>query len=186
MLTGNIGIHGAGAHTWAGNYKGALMQASPWSGPGVGSYVAEDPFTPVMDETARITHENLRHTGDTEDPSYWACGERTLTMKLPDGEERCFTGKTHLPTPTKVIWYNNANFLNQAKWVYNLIVNVLPKVDMIVDQQIEWTGSAEYADVVLTRQLVGRNSGRRVRRLVLESVLASLEGWHQTSSRYRG
>lgn len=149
MLTGNIGVHGAGAHTWAGNYKGALLQASPWSGPGVGSYVAEDPFKPVMDETARITHENLRHTGDTEDPSYWACGERTLTMKLPNGQERCFTGKSHMPTPTKAIWYNNANFLNQAKWVYNLIVNVLPKVDMIIDQQIEWTGSAEYADVVL-------------------------------------
>ena len=54
-----------------------------------------------------------------------------------------------MPTPTKVVWYNNANFLNQAKWVYNIIVNVLPKVDMIVDQQIEWTGSAEYSDVVL-------------------------------------
>jgi nitrate reductase alpha subunit len=149
MLTGNIGIHGGGAHTWAGNYKGALLQASEWSGPGAGSYVAEDPFNPVLDETARITHENIRHTGDTEDPSYWACGERALTVKLPNGQERCFTGDTHMPTPTKVIWYNNANFLNQSKWIYNIIVNVLPKVDMIVDQQIEWTGSAEYSDVVL-------------------------------------
>jgi len=156
MLTGNIGINGAGSHTWAGNYKGALMQASPWSGPGVGGYVAEDPFDPVMDENARIMHgglhdqrDNVRHTGDGEDPSYWACGDRTTTVKLPNGEERCFTGDTHMPTPTKVIWYNNANFLNQAKWVYHLIVNVLPKVDMIIDQQIEWTGSAEYADVVL-------------------------------------
>jgi nitrate reductase alpha subunit len=149
MLTGNIGIHGGGAHTWAGNYKGALMQASSWSGPGAGSYVAEDPFNPVLDEKARITHANIRHTGDTEDPSYWACGERALTVKLPNGKERCFTGETHMPTPTKAIWYNNANFLNQAKWIYNIIVNVLPKVDMIVDQQIEWTGSAEYSDVVL-------------------------------------
>jgi len=149
MLTGNIGFHGAGSYTWAGNYKGALLQASPWSGPGVGSYTAEDPFNPVLDETARITRDNLRHTGDVEDPSYWACGERSLTVKLPNAPERCFTGATHMPTPTKAIWYNNANFLNQAKWVYNLIVNVLPKVDMIVDQQIEWTGSAEYADVVL-------------------------------------
>jgi nitrate reductase alpha subunit len=149
MLTGNIGRHGAGSYTWAGNYKGALFQASPWSGPGVGSYTAEDPFHPVLEETARIGHENLRHASDTEDPSYWACGERTLTVALPDGTQRCFTGQSHMPTPTKVIWYNNANFLNQAKWIYNLIVNVLPKVDMIVDQQIEWTGSAEYADVVL-------------------------------------
>ena len=28
MLTGNIGKHGAGSYTWAGNYKGALFQAS--------------------------------------------------------------------------------------------------------------------------------------------------------------
>lgn len=148
MLTGNIGKHGAGVYTWAGNYKGALFQASPWSGPGIGSYTQEDPFAPVLDETARITHHELRHCSDGEDPSYWACGERTLTLKLPNGQTKSFTGKTHMPTPTKVIWYNNANFLNQAKWVYNLIVNVLPKVDMIIDQQIEWTGSAEYADVV--------------------------------------
>ncbi|MCE9552899.1 MAG: molybdopterin-dependent oxidoreductase [Planctomycetes bacterium] len=149
MLTGNIGRHGAGCFTWAGNYKGALMQASPWSGPGVGSYTHEDPFHPVLDEATRITHEHLRHLSDGEDPSYWACGERTTTVDLPKGGRRNFTGKTHLPTPTKVIWYNNANFLNQSKWIYNIIVNVLPKVDMIVDQQIEWTGSAEYADVVL-------------------------------------
>ena len=149
MLTGNIGKHGAGVFTWAGNYKGALFQASPWSGPGVGSFTHEDPFNPVLDENVRITHEHLRHLNDGEDPSYWACGERTLTVDLPNGVRRNFTGKTHLPTPTKVIWYNNANFLNQSKWIYNIIVNVLPKVDMIIDQQIEWTGSAEYADVVL-------------------------------------
>ena len=149
MLTGNIGKHGAGVHTWAGNYKGALFQASQWSGPGVGSYTHEDPFNPVLDESVRITKEHLRHLSDVEDPSYWACGEKTLTVDLPKGGRKEFTGKTHVPTPTKVIWYNNANFLNQAKWIYNIIVNVLPKVDMIIDQQIEWTGSAEYSDVVL-------------------------------------
>ncbi|MCA9142349.1 MAG: molybdopterin-dependent oxidoreductase [Planctomycetaceae bacterium] len=149
MLTGNIGKHGAGSCTWAGNYKGALFQASSWSGPGVGSFTNEDPFNPVLDEAARITHENLRHTTDGEDPSYWACGEKTLTVDLPNGQTRNFTGHTHMPTPTKVVWYNNANFLNQAKWIYNIIANVLPQMDMIVDQQIEWTGSAEYSDVVL-------------------------------------
>jgi nitrate reductase alpha subunit len=148
ILTGNIGKHGAGVHTWAGNYKGALMQASSWSGPGVGSYTHEDPFKPVLDEKVRITHEHLRHLSDGEDPSYWACGEKVLAAKTADGQ-KVFTGKTHLPTPTKVVWYNNANFLNQAKWIYNIIVNVLPRVDLIVDQQIEWTGSAEYSDVVL-------------------------------------
>lgn len=149
MLTGNFGKHGSGMYTWAGNYKGALFQASPWSGPGVATFTHEDPFNPVLDETARLDHHNIRHLSDVEDPSYWACGERTLTVDLPEGGSRTFTGKTHLPTPTKVIWYNNANFLNQAKWIYNILVHVLPKVDMVIDQQIEWTGSAEYADVVV-------------------------------------
>ena len=149
MLTGNIGKLGAGVYTWAGNYKGAVFQASSWSGPGVGSYTHEDPFAPVLDETARITKQQLRHLSDTEDPSYWASGEQTLVVDLPKGGRKSFTGKTHQPTPTKVIWYNNANFLNQAKWVYNILVNVLPKVDMVIDQQIEWTGSAEYSDIVV-------------------------------------
>jgi nitrate reductase alpha subunit len=148
LLTGNIGKHGAGVFTWAGNYKGALLQASPWSGPGVASYTAEDPFRPILDERVRITHEHLRHTNDGEDPSYWACGEKLLAAETREGR-KLFTGKSHLPTPTKALRYNNANFLNQAKWVYSIIVNNLPKMDMIVDQQIEWTGSGEYADVVL-------------------------------------
>ncbi len=147
-LTGNIGEHGAGCHTWAGNYKGALFQAAPWAGPGVAAYTAEDPFNPVLDEHADITHENIRHCASNEEPSYWAYGERILKVQTPEGE-RTFTGHTHLPTPTKAIWYNNANFLNQAKWIYDIVRNGLPRVDMIIDQQIEWTGSAEYADVVL-------------------------------------
>ncbi|HKI30823.1 MAG TPA: molybdopterin-dependent oxidoreductase, partial [Gemmataceae bacterium] len=85
ILTGNIGKHGAGVHTWAGNYKGALLQASPWSGPGVGSYTHEDPFQPVLDDKARITHEHLRHLSDGEDPSYWACGEKVLAVPTADG-----------------------------------------------------------------------------------------------------
>ena len=125
-----------------------MLQASSWSGPGVGSFTHEDPFKPVLDEKVRITHEHLRHLSDGEDPSYWACGEKVLAVETPEGR-KVFTGKTHLPTPTKAVWYNNANFLNQAKWIYNIIVNVLPKMDLIVDQQIEWTGSAEYTDVVL-------------------------------------
>ncbi len=148
ILTGNIGKHGAGVYTWAGNYKGGVFQASPWSGPGVASYVAEDPFNPVLDPQARITKKHLRKCSDVEDPSYWACGERILAVDTPQGR-KVFTGQTHMPTPTKAFWYNNANWLNQAKWVYNIIVNVLPKTDMIIDQQIEWTGSAEYADIVL-------------------------------------
>ncbi len=146
-ITGNIGKHGAGVFSWAGNYKGAILQASAEAGPGVGVYTYEDPFRPVLDESATLTGKNLRHCMHHEEPSYWAYGERILKVKTPEGEKR-FTGDTHLPTPTKAFWYNNANFLNQAKWIYDIIVNVLPKVDLIIDQQIEWTGSAEYSDIV--------------------------------------
>jgi nitrate reductase alpha subunit len=123
MLTGNIGKHGAGVYTWAGNYKGAVFQGSPWSGPGAGAYVAEDPFDPVLDPKAEIKRENIRNTMHGEEPR----------------GRKVFTGKTHMPSPTKLMWYNNANLLNQAKWIYHLLTNVNPKVDMIVDQQIEWT-----------------------------------------------
>ena len=114
----------------------------------MGTYAAEDPFHPVLDENARLTKKNVRKCSDVEDPSYWACGEKILAIDTPQGR-KVFTGQTHMPTPTKAFWYNNANWLNQAKWVYHIIVNVLPKTDLIIDQQIEWTGSAEYADVVL-------------------------------------
>jgi anaerobic selenocysteine-containing dehydrogenase len=72
-----------------------------------------------------------------------------LIVDTPREGRKVFTGKTHMPTPTKLMWYNNANLINQAKWVYNLIVNVFPKIDMIVDQQVEWTASAEYSDIIL-------------------------------------
>jgi nitrate reductase alpha subunit len=149
MLTGNIGIPGSGVSTWAGNYKGGIFHAAPWHGPGVGGYVNEDPFTPLLDPAARYTAKTSGHRLEGEDVAYWGMGDTPLVVKLPKGGRRVFTGTTHLPRPTKVIWYNNANLINQAKWAYHLIKNVNPKVDLIVDQQIEWTGSAEFADVIL-------------------------------------
>ncbi|MFG0328825.1 MAG: molybdopterin-dependent oxidoreductase [Phycisphaerales bacterium] len=146
-LTGNIGVHGAGVFSWAGNYKGALLQGGKGAGPGVGAFVAEDPFDPILDEGVTPDHDQIRHCSSHEEPSYWAYGERILKVATPEGTKR-FTGDTHMPTPTKALWYNNANFLNQAKWIYDIIVNVLPKVDLVIDQQIEWTGSAEYSDIV--------------------------------------
>ncbi len=149
MLTGSIGVPGGSVSTWAGNYKGGVFHAAPWFGPGVGGYVNEDPFNPMADPTAKYVLEDLRHTIHGEEMSYWGFGDRPLIVDTPKEGRKVFTGKSHMPTPTKVIWYNNANLINQAKWHYELIHNVIPKIDMIVDQQIEWTGSAEFADVVL-------------------------------------
>lgn len=149
MLTGQIGIPGAGVSTWAGNYKGGIWHGAPWFGPGVGGYVNENPFEPLLDPDARYTFANVHHYVHGEDTSYWGFGDRPLIVDTPEEGRKVFTGKSHMPVPTKVLWYNNANLINQAKWAYHLVHRVNPKVDMIVDQQIEWTGSAEFADVVL-------------------------------------
>jgi len=149
MLTGQIGIPGAGVSTWAGNYKGGIFHGAPWFGPGVGGYVNEDPFRPLLDEEDTYTFDNIHHYIHGEETSYWGYGDRPLVVDTPGEGRKVFTGRSHMPTPTKLLWYNNANLINQAKWAYHLIQNVNPKVDMIVDQQIEWTGSAEFADVIL-------------------------------------
>lgn len=147
MLTGNLGNPGSGVYGWAGNYKGAVFQGSNWSGAGAMAYVTEDPFHPVIDPHAPFTKDNLRKTMHGEEVGYWGAGDIPFIVDTPKGRKN-FTGHTHMPCPTKLMWYNNANLINQAKWAYHIIHNVLPKVDMIVDQQIEWTGSAEYADLV--------------------------------------
>jgi hypothetical protein len=63
MLTGNIGKPGAGCHTWAGNYKAALFQGSPWTGPGFKGWVAEDPFELTLDPNASRTSRPRLHPG---------------------------------------------------------------------------------------------------------------------------
>ena len=149
MLIGEIGRPGAGVSTWAGNYKGGIFQGAPWFGPGVGGYVREDPFAPLAGERDRYSAATGHEYGEDEETSYWGFGDRPLIVDTPAEGRKVFTGKTHMPSPTKVIWYNNANLINQAKWAYELVRNVNPKVDLIIDQQVEWTGSAEFADVVL-------------------------------------
>ena len=59
------------------------------------------------------------------------------------------TGKTHMPAPTKSMWFANANsILGNVKWHYNTVVNVLPKIEMIAVQEWWWSTSCEWADVV--------------------------------------
>jgi nitrate reductase alpha subunit len=149
MLTGNIGIPGGGNHTWAGNYKAALFQSTPESGPGFKGWVAEDPFHPNLDSSAHGSEIKAHaHTKD-EEPAYWDHGDVALVVDTPKYGRRVFTGGSHMPTPTKVIWTTNVNLINNAKWAYGVIFNVNPKVDMIVTQDIEMTASCEYSDFVL-------------------------------------
>jgi nitrate reductase alpha subunit len=149
MLTGNIGRPGAGSHTWAGNYKAALWQSTDWSGPGFKGWVAEDPFNPNLDDSADGKDIAVHNYAKDEEPAYWDHGDRALIVDTPEDGRKNFTGQSHMPSPTKVIWTCNVNLINNAKHAYHMIRDVNPKVDMIITQDIEMTSSCELSDFVL-------------------------------------
>jgi len=149
MLTGNIGLPGSGCHTWAGNYKAALFQGAPEVGPGFKGWVAEDPFHPNLDPGAQGAEIKVKAYARDEEVAYWGHGDTLQIVHTPKFGRKVFTGITHMPTPTKVMWFTNVNLINNAKWAYHLIKNTNPKIDLIVTQDIEMTASCEYADAIL-------------------------------------
>lgn len=136
MLTGNVGKPGANVTHWAGNYRGENFD-------GLGIYTMEDPTNPNLDPNARPEDITVRKFYYAEHPTYWNYGDKPLKVG-----DRMVTGRTHMPTPTKVKWVANANLLNNAKWAHHMIANVDKGVEMIVYNEWEWTGSCEHADVV--------------------------------------
>ncbi len=146
MLTGNIGKPGTGCHGWAGNYKAALFQGSAWTGPGFKGWVAEDPFEPNLDENAPGSSIHAHAYFKDEEPAFWDHGDVPLIVDTPKEGRKCFTGKTHMPTPTKAIFFTNVNLINNAKWAYGVIKNVNPNVELIVSYDIQMTASIQYAD----------------------------------------
>ena len=156
MLTGNIGQPGSGSHTWAGNYKAANFQGSKWTGPGFKGWVAEDPFNLNLDPKAHGRDIKVSGRCKSEEPAYWNhCvdrkdtplkGDYPLIVHTPKAGRKVFTGKTHMPTPSKVIFFNNVNLLQNAKHAYAMFKNVNPLVEMIISADIGMTASVEYAD----------------------------------------
>ena len=149
ILTGNIGKPGAGCHTWAGNYKAGLFQGSPWTGPGFKGWVSEDPFDLNLDENAHGKEIKVHGYAKGEEPAYWNHGDKALIVDTPKYGRKNFTGETHMPTPTKALLFNNVNLINNAKWVYEMIKNVNPNIEMIVSFDIQMTASIEYSDIAL-------------------------------------
>ncbi len=146
MLTGNIGLPGSGSHTWAGNYKAANFQASAWSGYGFKAWVAEDPFHPELEEHVDGKDIHVKGYSKDEAVAFWNHGDTPLVVETPKYGRKVFTGKTHMPTPTKVMWVTNVNLINNAKWAYEMIKNVDPKVDLIISNDIQMTATVEYSD----------------------------------------
>jgi nitrate reductase alpha subunit len=149
MFTGNLGKPGAGCYTWAGNYKAALFQGSPWTGPGFKGWVAEDPFAPTLDPAAPGKAVKAHAYTKDEEPAYWNHGDRALIVDTPKYGRKNFTGQTHMPTPTKAILFTNVNLINNAKHVYEMIKNTNPLVELILSIDVQMTASIEYSDVAL-------------------------------------
>ncbi|HMP83894.1 MAG TPA: molybdopterin-dependent oxidoreductase, partial [Verrucomicrobiota bacterium] len=146
MLTGNIGKPGAGCYGWAGNYKAALFQGSKVTGPGFKGWVGEDPFELNLDPKAHGRDVHAHAYTKDEEPAYWNHGDRPLIVETPKEGRKNFTGKTHMPSPTKAIFTTNVNLINNAKWAYGMIKNVNPNVELIVTMETQMTASVEYSD----------------------------------------
>ena len=133
-LTGNIGKIGGNIGSYAGNYRTALFNGSP-------QYINENPFDLELDPAKPARPKQYWRA---ESAHYYNHEDHPLRVG-----KKLLTGKTHIPSPTKSLWFANANsILGNVKWHYNTVVNMLPKIEMIAVNEWWWSTSCEWADVV--------------------------------------
>ncbi|MBX3238131.1 MAG: molybdopterin-dependent oxidoreductase, partial [Nitrospiraceae bacterium] len=149
MLTGNIGKFGTGCHTWSGNYKVGIWNATPWSGAGCSVYLGEDPWGLNLSPEAHGKEVHYKKYYYGEEPGFWNHGDTALIVNTPKYGRKVFTGKTHMPSPSKLRWVVNVNILNNSKHHYDMVKNVDPNIEMIVTQDIEMTSDVNHADVAM-------------------------------------
>lgn len=82
--------------------------------------MAEDPFQLNLDEKAHGKEVIVGARCKGEEPAYWNHGDRPLIVETPKYGHKVFTGQTHMPSPTKVIFFNNVNLFNNAKHAYDM------------------------------------------------------------------
>lgn len=127
-LTGNIG-------SYAGNFRLPFFN-------GAGQYLAEDPFNTELDPKQPA---KVKFYFKAESAHYYSHDDHPLVMG-----DTMLTGDTHMPTPTKLTWFVDANsILGNAKWKYNIIMNTLPKIDCLITNEWWWSLTCEYSDIVL-------------------------------------
>jgi nitrate reductase alpha subunit len=133
-LTGNVGKIAGNVGSYAGNYRVAMFN-------GVPLYINENPFDLELDPAVK---PRVKQYWRPESAHYYNHEDHPLRVG-----NRLLTGKTHIPTPTKSLWFANANsILGNVKWHYNTVVNVLPRIEMIAVNEWWWSTSCEWADVV--------------------------------------
>jgi nitrate reductase alpha subunit len=133
-LTGNVGRIAGNVGSYAGNYRVAMFN-------GFGQWINENPFDVELDP-ARPARP--KQCWKPESAHYYNHNDHPLRVG-----NRLLTGATHMPAPTKTMWFANANsILGNVKWHYNTVVNVLPRIEMIAVNEWWWSTSCEWADVV--------------------------------------
>jgi nitrate reductase alpha subunit len=133
-LTANVGKIGGNVGSYAGNYRVALFNGSP-------QYINENPFDIELDPAKPARPKQY---WKPESAHYYNHEDHPLRVG-----KKLLTGKTHIPAPTKAMWFANANsILGNVKWHYNTVVNVLPRIEMIAVNEWWWTASCEWADIV--------------------------------------
>lgn len=132
-LTNNIGHFGGTVGSYAGNYRLGFFAMAP--------YIKEDPFNIELDATKPPKQHGYTWA---ESAHYYNYDDRPLRVG-----NKIFTGKTHMPTPTKTLfWANSNSLLGNIKWAHNVVVNTLPKIELLAVNEYFWSGSCEYADIV--------------------------------------
>lgn len=133
-LTNNIGHISGNIGSYAGNYRIALFNGLP-------QYMMENPFDIELDPAKP---SRTKQYWRPESAHYYNHEDHPLKVG-----NKMFTGKGHMPTPTKSLWFANANsILGNVKWHYNVVNNVLPRIEMIAVNEWWWSTSCEYADIV--------------------------------------
>ena len=133
-LTGNVGRVAGNVGSYAGNYRVALFNGAP-------QYINENPFDLELDPERPV---RVRQYWRAESAHYYNHEDKPLVVG-----DTLLTGQTHIPTPTKSLWFSNANsILGNVKWHYNTVVNVLPRIELIAVNEWWWSTSCEWADVV--------------------------------------
>ncbi len=133
-LTGNVGKISGNVGSYAGNYRVALFNGAP-------QYINENPFDLELDPTKPARPKQY---WKSESAHYYNHEDHPLRVGT-----KLLTGATHMPCPTKSMWFANANsILGNVKWHYNTVVNALPRIEMVCVNEWWWTTSCEWADVV--------------------------------------
>ena len=109
---------------------------------------------------------------------YWNHGDTALIVNTPKYGRKVFTGKTHMPSPSKVRWVINVNILNNAKHHYDMVKNVDPNIEMLVTQDIEMTSDVNHADVAFACNSWMEFTYPEMTVHGLQSVDPDLEGRH--------